>query len=47
MWKYHNVTPCIDILNKCLFSKMENRRVKQVLSGCWHQWEGEGHEERV
>jgi hypothetical protein len=27
------------ILNKqkCLFTKMENRMVKQVLSGVWHQ----------
>jgi hypothetical protein len=23
------------------FSKTENRKVKQVLSGGWHQWEGE------
>jgi hypothetical protein len=29
----NNETPCIAILNKqrCLFSKMENRKVKQVL----------------
>jgi hypothetical protein len=26
---------------KCLFSKTENRKVKQVLSGVWYQWEGE------
>jgi hypothetical protein len=26
---------------KCLFSKTENRKIKQVLSGCWYQWEGE------
>jgi hypothetical protein len=26
---------------KCHFSKMENRKVKQVPFGGWHQWEGE------
>jgi hypothetical protein len=26
---------------------MENRKVKQVLSGGWYQWEGGGHKERV
>jgi hypothetical protein len=26
---------------KCLFSKAEDRKVKQVLTGGWHQWEGE------
>jgi hypothetical protein len=26
---------------KMSFSKMENRKVSQVLSGGWHQWEGE------
>jgi hypothetical protein len=26
--------------NVC-FPKTENRKVKQVLSGGWHQWEGE------
>jgi hypothetical protein len=33
-----------NILNKqkCLFSKMESRKVKQVLSGCWG-----GYKERV
>jgi chitinase len=37
------------ILNKqtCLFSKMEDRKVKQVLSGGWHQWERGGYKERV
>jgi hypothetical protein len=31
---------CIAVLNKqkCLFSKMENRKIKQFLSGGWHQW---------
>jgi chitinase len=29
------------------FSKMEDRKVKQVLSGGWHQWEGGGYKERV
>jgi hypothetical protein len=34
-WKCHNETSCIAIFNKqkCLFSKMENKKVKQVLSG--------------
>jgi hypothetical protein len=42
-WKCHNETPCVVILNKqkCLFSKTENREVKQVLPGVWYQWEGE------
>jgi hypothetical protein len=30
---------------KCLFSKMEKRRVRQVPSGSWHQW-GECRERR-
>jgi hypothetical protein len=32
---------CIDILNKqkCV----ENKKVKQVLSGGWYQWEGGGY----
>jgi hypothetical protein len=30
-----------------IFSKMENRKVKQVLSGGWYQWEGRGYKERV
>jgi hypothetical protein len=29
------------------FSKMENKKIKQVLSGSWYQWEGEGYKERV
>jgi hypothetical protein len=34
-------TPRVAILSKqkCLFSKTEDRKVKQVLSGGWHQWE--------
>jgi hypothetical protein len=41
--------PCRAILNKqkYLFSKMENIRVKQVLSGGWYQWEGRGYKERA
>jgi hypothetical protein len=33
-WKCHNETSCIANLNKqkCLFSKMENRIAKQILS---------------
>jgi hypothetical protein len=38
MWKCHNKTPCIAILNKqkchCFsFTKLENRRMEQILSG--------------
>jgi hypothetical protein len=34
---------CVAILNKqiCLFAKTEDRKEKQVLSGSWHQCEGE------
>jgi hypothetical protein len=32
---------------KCLFIKMNDRKVKQVLSGGWYQWEGGGYKERV
>jgi hypothetical protein len=34
---------CIDALSKqkCLFSKMKYRKVKQVLSVVWYQWEEE------
>jgi hypothetical protein len=48
-WKCHSEILCIDILNvqKCLFSKMKDGKVKQVLSGDWYQWEGGGHTERV
>jgi hypothetical protein len=28
-------------------SKMETRKVKQVLFGDWYQWEGEEYKERV
>jgi hypothetical protein len=33
----------IDILNKqkCLFSKTEDKKEKQVLSRRWYKWEGE------
>jgi hypothetical protein len=27
---------------KMSFQKMEIREVKQVLAGCWYQWEGGG-----
>jgi hypothetical protein len=40
---------CLDILNtqKCLFSKMKDRKVKQVLSEGWCQcWWG-GYKKRV
>jgi hypothetical protein len=43
-WKCHNETPCIAILNKqkCLFSKAEDKKVKQVLS--WGVVSVEGRE---
>jgi hypothetical protein len=28
------------------FSKTESRKVKQILSGCWYQWEGTKYRER-
>jgi hypothetical protein len=28
------------------FKKMEDRKVKQVLSGGWYQWQRGGHKER-
>jgi hypothetical protein len=31
---------------KCLFSKMENRKVKQLLSGSRYQWKGGGYKEK-
>jgi poly-D-alanine transfer protein DltD len=31
---------------KMPFSKMKNRKVKQVLSGDWYQWEVRGYKER-
>jgi hypothetical protein len=42
-WNCHNETPYFHMLNKqkCLFSKTKDRKVKQVLSEGWHQWEGE------
>jgi hypothetical protein len=47
--KCYSETPCIAILNKqkCLFSKVEDWKVKLVLSGGWYQWEGGGYKERV
>jgi hypothetical protein len=32
---------------KCLFPKMKDRKVKQILAGSWYQWEGGGYKERV
>jgi hypothetical protein len=29
-----------------LFSEMEHRKVKQVLSGCWYQREERGYKEK-
>jgi hypothetical protein len=39
IWKCHGETPYIAISNKqkCLFSKLKDRKVKQVLSRDWHQ----------
>jgi hypothetical protein len=40
----------MDILNKQKYlffsSKIEDRKVKQVLSSGWHQWEQGGYKER-
>jgi hypothetical protein len=35
------------ISQKIRFFQTENRKVKQVLSGGWYQWEGGGYKERV
>jgi hypothetical protein len=42
-------TSCIYILNKqkCPFSKIENRKVKQVLSGSWYSRREGDYKERV
>jgi hypothetical protein len=32
---------------KCLFSKTEDRKVGQVLSVGWYQWNGVGYKERL
>jgi hypothetical protein len=32
---------------KFFFSKSENRKIKQILSGGWHQWEGGGYKKSV
>jgi hypothetical protein len=42
---YHAISlenPCIAILTKqkWFFAKTENKKVNQVLSGGWYQWEG-------
>jgi hypothetical protein len=38
-----NETPCVAILNKqkYLFSKTKDKKVKEVLSGCWYHTRGE------
>jgi hypothetical protein len=48
-WKCHKETPCVATLNKqkCLFSKLEDRKVKQVLSGGVVPVGGGGHKERM
>jgi chitinase len=45
IWNCHNETSLSQ--QKGLFSKMENREIKQVLSGGWHQWEWGGYREKV
>jgi hypothetical protein len=42
-WNCHNETPHIAIVNKQkrLFSKTEDRKINQVLSGCWYSGRGE------
>jgi hypothetical protein len=45
-----NEASCIAILNQqkwFLFQKINNSKVKQVLSGDWYQWEGEEYKERM
>jgi hypothetical protein len=32
---------------KCLFAKMKNKKIKQVMPGCSYQWEQGGYKERV
>jgi hypothetical protein len=46
IYKCHNETPCITIINKqkCLSKNMKFKKIKQILSGGWYQWEGGGHE---
>jgi hypothetical protein len=48
-WKYNSETACVAILNKqkCLFSKMKDRKIKQVPFWCWYQWEWGGYREGV
>jgi hypothetical protein len=50
IWECHSETPCMALLYKqqnCLFSKTEDRKEKQVLTGGWQQWWGRGCKERV
>jgi hypothetical protein len=46
--KCHNETPCVAILSKkkCLFPKTKDRKLNQILSGGWYQWEGGGCKEK-
>jgi hypothetical protein len=51
-WKCHKETPCVAILNKQIYhffssTKLENKRVEQVLSRGWYQWEGGESGKRV
>jgi hypothetical protein len=49
IWKCHSETPCITIINiqRCLFKKTKDRKVKQVLFGELVPMEGGQHKERV
>jgi hypothetical protein len=47
-WKCHNETLYRDNLSKLVFkkkNKKQDRKVKQVLSGGWYQWEAGGYKE--
>jgi hypothetical protein len=48
IWKSHNETPCLAMLNKQkYFKKMENRKIKQILSEGWYLQVGGVYKERV
>jgi hypothetical protein len=51
-WKRHNETLHRNLQQQqqkvgLFFSKTEDRKVKQLLSRGWYQWEGGGDKERV
>jgi hypothetical protein len=52
LFPHHFPTPTaayIAILNKqkCLFSTIKGKEVKQVLCGDWYQWDRGGYKEKV